>query len=162
MRRCRFAAMVGALVWLAAVMGGAVHAGERFTDNGDGTVTDHETSLMWSRSDNQGNISWREARQWVLFTFPYSIPTLYNDWRMPTVSELATLVPSDPDDKGYESTCGQRVRIVPRIRLSCGWVWSAETSAIQALVFNFQRGVSYSDRMAHRKAYRALAVRTIE
>jgi hypothetical protein len=32
-------------------------AGERFTDNGDGTITDHEFGLMWSKTDNNGDIN---------------------------------------------------------------------------------------------------------
>ena len=36
-----------------------VWAGERFTDNGDGTVTDHQLGVMWAKTDNQGNINTR-------------------------------------------------------------------------------------------------------
>ncbi|MCJ7540583.1 MAG: hypothetical protein MUO88_13065, partial [Desulfobacterales bacterium] len=64
--------------------------------------------------------------------------------------------------KGYETDCGQRVKIVPVIKLSCGWVWTSETSAIQAFIFNFNRGYHYSDRMVHNKAYRALPVRDLK
>ncbi len=45
-------------------------AGERFTDNGDGTVTDHQLGIMWSKTDNQGDISWKQAERWVKYTFP--------------------------------------------------------------------------------------------
>ena len=40
-----------------------VAAGERFTDNGDGTVTDNELGLMWSKSDNNGDINWIQAEK---------------------------------------------------------------------------------------------------
>ena len=154
--------IIGVLLCLALTLGGAVYAGDRFTDNGDGTITDHELGLMWAKSDNQGDISWKEARQWIEFTFPYSIPTNYDNWRMPTLDELASLYMGKDKQDGYETACGQWVWITPRIRLSCGWVWSSETSAIQAFIYNFNRGYHYSDRMVHKKAYRALAVRNID
>jgi len=153
--------IIGVLLWLAMNLGGAVHAGDRFTDNGDGTITDHELGLMWAKSDNQGDISWKDARQWIQFTFPYTISKTYENWRMPTLKELASLYQHDKQ-AGYETDCGQWVQINPLIRLSCGWVWSSDTSAIQAYVFNFHRGYHYSDRMVHKKAYRALAVRDIQ
>ena len=34
-------------------------AAERFTDNGDGTITDHYMQLMWTKADNNGGINWR-------------------------------------------------------------------------------------------------------
>jgi len=130
----------------------------RFSDNGDGTVSDHQTGLMWSKTDNQGDIPWKKAQQWVRFTF--SIGTNYADWRLPTVEELKNLYVKKSE--GYDTDCGQKVKIVPEIRLSCGWVWSSEKQSITAGVFNFNRGYHYTDRMVHKKAYRALAVRSVK
>jgi len=31
-------------------------AGDRFIDNGDGTVTDHKLGVMWAKTDNHGDI----------------------------------------------------------------------------------------------------------
>jgi hypothetical protein len=36
---------------------GPAIGGDRFTDNGDGTITDHKLGLMWSKTDNQGDIN---------------------------------------------------------------------------------------------------------
>ena len=137
-------------------------ADDRFTDNGDGTVTDHQLGLMWAKTDNQGDINWNQAKLWVTYTFPDTLQTSYDDWRLPTLSELQSLYVADKKYKGYETDCGQRVKIVPDIKLSCGWVWASETSAIQAYIFNFNRGYHYSDRMVHKKAYRALPVRNLK
>ena len=68
-----------------------VLAGERFTDNGDGTVTDHKLGLMWSKTDNNGNIDWIQAEKWVKFTFPYTLEKKYENWRLPTLKELQSL-----------------------------------------------------------------------
>ena len=137
-------------------------AGDRFTDNGDETVTDRQLGLMWAKTDNQGDINWKQAGQWVKYTFGDTLTKSYDNWRLPTLSELQSLYVHDKAYKGYESDCGQRVKIVPEIKLSCGWVWTSETSAIQARIFNFNRGYHYTDRMVHNKAYRALPVRDLE
>ena len=139
-----------------------VFADDRFTDNGDGTVTDHQLGVMWAKTDNQGNINWKQADLWIKYTFPDTLEKKYDNWRLPTLAELESLYIKEKKIKGYETDCGQRVKIVPVIKLSCGWVWTSETSAIQAFIFNFNRGYHYSDRMVHNKAYRALPVRDLK
>jgi hypothetical protein len=136
-------------------------ASDRFTDNGDGTVTDHRLKLMWAKTDNQGDIDWHQARKWIAFTFPLTLQTSYDNWRLPTLEELQSLVvESGP---GYETDCGLKAHIQPEIHLTCGWVWTAESDAISptARVFNFDKIYHYTVRKAHRRGYRALAVRSI-
>jgi hypothetical protein len=138
-------------------------ADERFKDNGDGTVTDHLLGVMWGKEDTKGDVDWKSAERWVKFTFPYSLPAEKREgWRLPTIEELQSLYIRKKDYKGYETDCGQVVKIVPHIRLSCGWVWSSEKRSITARVYNFHRGYHYTDRMVHKKAYRALAVRDLK
>ena len=134
---------------------------ERFTDNGDGTVTDHELRLMWAQSDNQGDIDWQDAERYCEMG-PPNLLGKYDNWRMPTLDELRSLYVEDQEYAGYESDCGQLVRIVPAIRLSCGWIWCAEKKAISARVFTFSRGYHYTDRMSARRNYRALPVRSLQ
>jgi hypothetical protein len=146
----------------AFFLGAPVFADDRFTDNGDGTVTDHQMGVMWAKTDNQGNINWKQADLWIKYTFPDTLEKKYDNWRLPTLAELESLYIKEKKIKGYETDCGQRVKIVPVIKLSCGWVWTSETSAIQAFIFNFNRGYHYSDRMVHNKSYRALPVRDLK
>jgi len=155
-----------ALLWIiltcTLLFGAPVWSGDRFTDNGDGTVTDHQLGVMWAKTDNQGNINWKQADLWVKYTFPDTLIKRYDNWRLPTVAELQSLYVQDKKYKGYETDCGQQVKIVPDIKLSCGWIWASETSAIQAYIFNFHRGYHYSDRMVHKRDYRALPVRDLK
>ncbi len=137
-------------------------AQERFIDNKDGTVTDTLLHVMWAKTDNQGDINWRQALKWVAYTFPYSLETNYDNWRMPTLEELKTLYDPDVMYEGYETDCGQLVRIVPEIELSCGWIWASEIKAISAQLFNFHKGYFYSDRVSKKRAYRVLPVRNLE
>lgn len=68
-----------------------------FIDNGDGTVTDRATGLMWMQQDSGhlqagegggGGLNWRQALAWA--------DTLQHagrdDWRLPSVKELQSLV----------------------------------------------------------------------
>ncbi len=55
-----------------------------YTDNGDGTVTDEVTGLMWQQTPTSGSISWEEANEYC-----ESLELAgYDDWRMPTLKEL--------------------------------------------------------------------------
>jgi len=158
MNRTRYvsAIFVITVLTLFSLLRDSPSAQERFIDNGDGTVTDTKTNLMWAQYDNLGNINWHDAKaycKWIILS-------RYEDWRMPTIEELTTLY--DPNEKGYKSDCGDRVRVTPLIRLSCGWVWAVEAQTISAYAFNFERGYRYTDRMVHERNYRALPVRTVK
>ena len=85
-----------------AVMGidGGATAAERFSDNGDGTVTDHELGLMWGKTDNNGNVNWHQAEKRVLVPVPYTIAKQYANWRMPTLAELQSLVDDRSGEQG--------------------------------------------------------------
>ncbi|MBW1972323.1 MAG: hypothetical protein DRP55_05805 [Spirochaetes bacterium] len=131
-------------------------AEERFIDNGDGTITDTKTNLMWAQYDNMGDINWHQAKDYC----EHIILSKYEDWRMPTIKELATLY--DPNEKGYETDCGNWVKVNPIIHLSCGWVWAIEAKTITAYAYNFTKGYQYTDRKVHRRHFRALPVRTIK
>ena len=139
-------------------------AGDRFTDNGDGTVTDHELGLMWSKTDNNGNIDWIQAEKWVKYTFPYTLEKQYENWRLPTLDELQSLVVKDKNYEGYETDCGQYAKNISLIKLSCGWIWTSETNprAPTARIFNFDNVYHYTVRKAQRRGYRALPVRNLE
>jgi hypothetical protein len=134
------------------------HSEERFIDNGDGTVTDTVTNLMWAASDNMGDISWHNAK--IYCENPPIAGYRYSDWRMPTIEELRTLY--DKKRERYETDCGLRVRIHPRIRLSCAWVWSSDHKAISAYAFSFRKGYQYSTLMMDTKHFRALPVRSLK
>ncbi|MFO7780419.1 MAG: DUF1566 domain-containing protein [Spirochaetia bacterium] len=66
----------------------------RFTDNGDGTITDELTGLMWQRSPVADEKTWENAigycnGLWLSGRF---------DWRLPNVLELASLYNARRDD----------------------------------------------------------------
>ena len=159
-----FSHVLTIMVTLLLFFPGNLSAAERFIDNGDGTVTDHELGLMWARADNQGDIDWNQAEKWARYTIPFTIVTRYENWRLPTLTELRSIAVVDKDYRGYETDCGQWVKINTLVRLTCGWVWTSETDAQAPTVrvYNFNNNSHYSIRKAHRRGYRALAVRNIK
>jgi hypothetical protein len=62
-----------------------------FNDNGDGTVTDNATGLMWSRSDSGVGLNWESALAWVQQKNDENYLG-YSDWRLPNAKELQSLV----------------------------------------------------------------------
>lgn len=140
----------------------SVYPEERFTDNDDGTITDHHLNLMWARTDNFGDINWHQAEKWIRFTFPYTLPVFFENWRLPTLEELKSLYVRDDTYTGYEAECGQPLKVTREIHLTCGFIWSSDRESITAQVFNFKRGITYSDRLVHKRGYRALAVRDLQ
>jgi len=68
------------------------------TDNGDGTVTDNHSGLMWEKKSRDGglhdmflNVSWSDAFAHVQNLNATSFAG-YNDWRLPNINELIGLV----------------------------------------------------------------------
>lgn len=59
-----------------------------FVDNGDGTITDNATGLMWEQSDNGVTMEWKEALAYA----ENSTAGGYDDWRLPNIKELQTIV----------------------------------------------------------------------
>lgn len=59
----------------------------RFINNGDGTVTDPETGLMWGKTFPQ-EMNWKDADQ-ACKDLNFAG---YKDWRLPTVKELFSIV----------------------------------------------------------------------
>jgi len=148
-----FLSLILSLVVFVAL--GDLQAGERFLDNGDGTVTDTLTRLMWAKEDNMGDIDWQDAK--IYCRHPPIAGYKYTDWRMPTIEELKALY--DKDASGNETTCGLRVKIYPPFALSCAWVWASDTKAISAYAFSFRKGYPYSTLRMNKKSFRALPVR---
>jgi hypothetical protein len=59
-----------------------------FKDNGNGTITDNATGLMWMQNDNESPVLWENALSYAE-NFSYAG---YSDWRLPDVKELQSLI----------------------------------------------------------------------
>ena len=128
-------------------------------DNGDGTITDTKTNLMWASKDNNpqykkfdDRTSWRDA----------SIHCKnfrgggFSDWRMPTLDELATLDFTISEQQQSEKRCQ-----VTKIHLTDCYVWASDRSNDFAGYFDFKTGERQSTSPYGGQIYRALPVRNI-
>lgn len=126
----------------------------RFTNNGDGTITDNLTGLMWQQAgDDSGQIDWTSALNYA------NTRTLggYGDWRLPNIKELRSLANYSQDhlyswlnDRGFAG-----------IPMSSSY-WSSTTVPLQSgSAFRVSMNIgdkTYADKLA--SSFRILAVRS--
>lgn len=62
-----------------------------FEDNGDATITDQATGLMWAQDDSHSGLNWQDALAWVQEMNEQEYLG-YDDWRMPNIKELQSIV----------------------------------------------------------------------
>ncbi len=84
--------------YVRCVRGSTTYGQNNFIDNGDGTITDLATGLMWLQNDSgaypsagsqgDGTLDWPEALAWAEGLAHAG----YNDWRLPDAKQLHTIV----------------------------------------------------------------------
>jgi len=79
------------LFYVRCVRGNSDYGINHFVDNGDGTITDTATGLIWSQDDSGIGMNWQDALAWVQ-TKNAAHYLGHDDWRMPNVKELQSLL----------------------------------------------------------------------
>ncbi len=124
-------------------------ASDRFLNNGDGTITDAKTGLMWAAKDNGIPINWPDALSYCQDCSSGG----HTDWRMPTLAELMSLYDSSVKNRrGYH--------IIKLIDTSAQSIWASETRGFEAARFNFTYGQVYWLRQYYSGPTRVLPVRS--
>lgn len=108
------------------IQAGVAWPNPRFVDNGDGTVTDRLTGLMWTKNANlySACITWYQAMDYVAGMNAGTYQNYgHTDWRLPNINELESLMNADEgntsawlNNKGY-------------INVQNRYYWSSTTSA---------------------------------
>ncbi len=125
----------------------------RYIDHGDGTITDSNAGLMWTKKDSYADLGkcfdWNASKSYVsgLSTGGYT------DWRLPTVNELKAI---------YEKSKSSNVMTYDRdskypLHLdsifadgAAYWYWSSETvGSSRARNVSFYNGTVYKDARDH-------------
>ena len=70
-----------------------------FVDNGDGTLTDKITGLMWQKAGSPSEMTFDAAGKYVQ-ELNLSRFGGYEDWRLPTLEELCSLLKGTPNQSG--------------------------------------------------------------
>lgn len=105
---------------------------QRFIDNGDNTITDTKTNLVWSKNTIAKDVDFADAEK--------AVTALGDGWRLPTVDELETLVDRTrhspaTDTEAFPDT-------------ESDWYWSSTphakyTSAVWVVGFSFGSVLDY-------------------
>ncbi len=131
-----------------------------YMDNGDGTITDLNTGLMWEKKSNDGTIhdkdtayNWDDA--FAVHVAGLNDPNApfagHTDWRMPNVKELQSIIDYEADspsvDPVFNSGCVAACTVTT---CSCtqSVYWSATSSAgipMLAWVMDFSNGDVFGD-----------------
>ncbi len=126
-----------------------VMASDRFSDHGNGTITDTKTGLMWAAKDNGIPINWIDA---LSYCQNYRGGG-HTDWRMPTLAELENIY--DPEAKNK-----RRYHVTKLIKTSAQSLWASDTRGFEAARFNFTYGKVYWLRHTYSGPTRVLPVRS--
>jgi len=127
-------------------------------DNGDGTITDYATGLMWQKSGAATRLNYREAEEYIQELNQIKFAG-YSDWLMPTTEELKSLL--------TQKTQSNNLYIDPIFDSLISYCWTCsidpkDSSPVGILYrrvgivsFEYPKGISY-DTTNHAKYIRAV------
>ena len=108
----------------------------QFTVNGDGTVSDNSTGLMWQQEDDSVFRTWEKAISYCEnLVLP---PSKYSDWRLPDIKELRTIVAKGKYNPSIDS------KAFPNTKSSNYWS-SREVNNALAWYMSFYDGAENND-----------------
>jgi uncharacterized caspase-like protein len=122
-----------------------------YKDNGNGTVTDRRTGLMWQKAGSPKLVTWPQADNYVKQLNKERFAG-HEDWRLPTVAELASLM--------ERSWLNVDLFLDPVFSSGEKYCWSADTKGVErAWKANFHLGFFLDFPMSEENSVRA--VRTV-
>ena len=134
-------------VYALLACGSFSHAG--YIDNGDGTVTDTGTGLMWQQATALREHTWKQA---ISYCEHVSLAG-YSDWRLPTFKELQSIVDYSIAQPGPTINTAYFSNTV------ASYYWSSTTCAYDtnhAWYVDFSYGIVYSNNKTYGYCVRAV------
>ena len=115
------------------VRGNTAYGANQFVNNGNGTITDNATGLMWMQNDNGTGILWKDALSYAE-NLTYAG---YSDWRLPDTKELQSIVDYTRSPATSSSAAINPMFNCTQITNEGGvadypWYWSSTTFSSQA------------------------------
>ena len=113
--------------YVMCVTGNDQYGINNFQDNGDQTVSDNATGLMWQQTDSDSD-DWEHALQLCEF----STLANHNDWRLPNAKELQSIVdynksPDTDNSAAIDDVFSATSFLNEESVLDWGFYWSATT-----------------------------------
>ena len=133
------------------VRGKTSYGANLFHDNGDGTIYDNATGLMWMQNDNGIGVTWKDALSYAE-NFTYGG---YSDWRLPDTKELQSIVDYTRSPAKTNSASINPIFNCTQIKNEEGikdypWYWSSTTfssgsptNGASAIYICFGRAMGY-------------------
>ncbi len=115
-------------MYVRLVRGNTDYGVNNYIDNGDGTITDLATGLMWQMSDDSNTYDWEDA-----LSYSENLDLAgYDDWRLPSAKELQSIVDYT---KSIQTTSSPAIDDMfsltqitdPRGQSNYGFYWTAST-----------------------------------
>lgn len=108
-----------------------------FTDNGNGTITDYLTNLVWQKEPNTNAVSWENA---LLYANNLILEN-DSDWRIPNIKELQSL-----NDEGFVSP-SVNTNIFSNMGVKKYWSSTTQQNQVaNAWYWNTQFGITSYDQ----------------
>jgi hypothetical protein len=113
------------------VRGNKAYGVNNFIENGDKTISDSATNLMWSQNDSGSGMSWEQALLWVQEKNTANYLG-YHDWRLPNIKELQSIVDYSRSPATSDSAAIDSVFNITKIKNEngvddYGYFWSSTT-----------------------------------
>ncbi len=110
--------------YIRCVRGPRGYGRNKFLDNGDGTITDLATGLMWQKTDSGKTMNWEEALKYAE-NLKYAG---FDDWRLPNAKELQSIVDytraPDATDPAHRSAAIDPIFDITNTE---SWFWTGTT-----------------------------------
>ena len=116
-------------------------SGPRFKDNGDGTITDLATGLMWVQDGNGEGCNFGEGLVWEdAIDFCEQLEFAgYSDWRLPNIHELHSIIDVSVFSPSIDPIF---------INTKSDYYWASTTcseDALDAKMVTFEKSMTYVD-----------------
>ncbi|MEJ2367462.1 MAG: DUF1566 domain-containing protein [Acidobacteriota bacterium] len=123
----------GKTFYVLYVRGNILYGFNDFVDNGNGTITDRATGLMWSKADSGRGMNWEQALAWVQQKNAENYLG-HDDWRLPNAKELQSIVDDSRSPDTSDSAAISPFFEVTPITNEGGqpdfpWYWTSTTHA---------------------------------
>lgn len=140
---------------------GEIQAGAtlRYRDNGDGTISDRTTKLMWEKKSDDGSIhdvdriyTWKDAFEVHVATLNATNFAGYNDWRLPNYKELMSILDLGNAypavSPAFNTNCVPNVTVLDGSCTATSVYWSSTTVASRPILawwvdFTFGIGLTF-------------------
>lgn len=118
-------------LYVRYVRGNPDYGQNHFVANGDGTVSDTATGLMWAQADSSRGMDWQSALAWVQQQNANRYLG-HDDWRLPNAKELQSLVDYErAPDTSASAAIDPLLQCTPIVNeggaADYPWYWSGTT-----------------------------------